>query len=116
MNRATKKKQNFQIERDMSVDIGSLSLTAEIDKTKDYDLKKLVELLLKNSKKINKIYKKNSDLLFKNSFLNKHFGNNISRAIRDMNDSIKYIDNFKKKGKIIEYDSNKKKTKKKVII
>ena len=103
-NKITKKeKKSLEIERDMSIENVSLSPQPESDNTRTYKISRLVNRLLKKTKRVLKTYKENRKVLKKKPGINKHFGNKISRAITDLDDVIEYMNKYNRHGHFREH-------------
>lgn len=103
-NKITKKeKKHLEIDRDMSIENVSLSPQPESDNTRTYKISRLVNRLLKKTKRVLKTYKKNRTVLKNKPGINKHFGNKISRAITDLDDVIEYMNKYNRQGHFREH-------------
>ena len=94
-----KEKKSLEVDRDMSIENVSLSPQPESDDTRTYKISRLINRLLKKTKKVVGVYKQNKSLIKNKPSINKHFGNKISRAITDLDDIVEYMGKKVKKSK-----------------
>ena len=114
-----KEQKSLEVDRDMSIENISLSPQPESDDTRTYKISRLINRLLKKTKKVVGVYRQNKRLIKNKPSINKHFGNKISRAITDLDDVIDYMERFGQQGHFIEHsnfnnNTRKVKSKKKV--
>lgn len=113
-HKITKKKmKSLEIDRDISIENISLSPQPERDDTKKYKVSKLVNKLVKRTKRIVNIYKNNKSKIKNKNIINKHFGNKITRVNKELKELIQYMDNYNRKGNFIEHSNVNNFTKKK---
>lgn len=107
-----KEKKSLETDRDMSIENISLSPQPESDNTRTYKISRLINRLLKKTKKVVGVYKKNKSLIKNKPSINKHFGNKISRAITDLDNIVEYMERFGKQGHFIEHSNFNNNTRK----